>query len=264
MNKALSAVEIAVEQALSVLRQTPSALVTDVDGTISPIVSRPEDASVSGDIQSALSRLNERLALVAVITARQEVVARSMVGVEGLTYIGNYAVKATSAGSHAAIDAASLIGFVRPFLDSNPCVMLEEKGIGFSLHYRNCQAKGVREQLVHLLQPRMQPAGAKLVEGKQVIEVVPANLPDKGSALARLLDGAGIRGAVYLGDDLSDVAAFREIARRSSDAKPSLSIAVVDDESPMSVKEAAGLELDGVTQVTQLLNRLAERLKEGT
>jgi len=264
MNTSLSAVEIAVEQALFVLRETPSALVTDIDGSISAIVSRPEDATVSPEIRDALSRLSRQLSMVAVVTARQEVVAREMVGVDSLTYVGNYAFDDGVSGPLAPIDASSLIGAVLPFLAANPCVALEEKGIGFSLHYRNCMDKGVREEIVELLMPQLSRAGAKLVEGKQVLEAVPLGLPDKGTALSRLLDGAGIRGAVFVGDDLSDVAAFRALARRRDvDNKAALAIGVVDNESPASLREAADLELQGVPSVTQFLQRLVVSLEEG-
>ena len=262
MNKTLSAVEIAVEQALSALRAAPSALVLDIDGTISNIVSRPEEATVSDGIKDSLRRLSQHLSLVAVITAREERVARLMVGVDTLTYVGNYALRSTQAGPGESSGLHDLIGVVRPLLAAMPCVMLEEKGIAFSLHYRNCLERGMRERLIALIEPLALTAGAKLVEGKQVIEVVPARLPHKGSAVAAVLDAAAIRGTVYLGDDLSDIPAFREVVRRRRERRmPALAIAVVDSETPAALRAAADIELYGVGQVAQFLERLAADLQ---
>jgi len=75
-------------RARAVLREGPSAILTDVDGTISGIVPRPEDARVAPAVRDSLERLAKGLALVAVITARAEETARRMVGAPGLTYVG--------------------------------------------------------------------------------------------------------------------------------------------------------------------------------
>ena len=88
----MSALDGVVEDALLVLEGGASGLITDIDGTISPIVPRPEDAVVSAEARDALARLARSLSLVAVVTAREESVARAMVGVDGLAYVGNYAL----------------------------------------------------------------------------------------------------------------------------------------------------------------------------
>jgi trehalose 6-phosphate phosphatase len=252
----MNAIDVAVERALSILRRAPAAFVTDIDGTISAIVSRPEDASVEEPTRDGLRRLARRLALVAVITAREEAVARSMVGVESLTYVGNYALNNGSVPWDLNDGVERLKAAVRPLLLQLPCVTLEEKGIAFSLHYRNCIEEGVRERLLSGIRSVANVSGAKLLEGKQVIEVVPASLPDKGVALARLLDAHSIDGVVFTGDDLSDIDAFREVRRRSG-----LAIAVVDRETPVAVREAADIELGGVGAVAAFMDKLAGTLE---
>jgi trehalose-phosphatase len=258
MNHTLSAIEIAVSAAIAVLKRTPSALVTDIDGTISAIVPRPEDARVEEPARDALQRLSGRLSLVAIVTARQEAVARRMVGVDSLTYIGNYALPSGNVNGTAGVQMARIRVAVRPLLAEMPCVTLEEKGIGFSLHYRNCSELGIRERLLTGLARAVNTEEAKLVEGKQVIEVVPADLPDKGMALAGLLDAHRIEGAVFVGDDLSDRAAFREVRRRSG-----LAVAVIDSETPPEVRAASDVELPGVDAVAAFLGRLATVLEQG-
>jgi trehalose 6-phosphate phosphatase len=256
----MSAVEDAVSAAIEVLAAKPSLLVTDVDGTLSRIVPRPDQATVSEAARAALRNLAHKLGHVAVITGREEAVARRMVGVDGLIYVGSYALDADQGLSFDAVRPA--LGLIEPHLAELPCVELELKQVSFALHYRNClDAARVGPRLLALLQPIAALTATRLLEGKQVIEVAPRALPDKGSALLRLLLALEIRGVVFVGDDLADAEAFRAMAnRRRTDALPSLSVAVVDDETPPLVQESADLAVHGVDDVERFLALLAERL----
>ncbi len=195
----MNAADIAVSRAAAVLAAAPAALITDIDGTISRIVARPEAAVVSDSARASLRCLAGRLALVAVITAREQAVARRMVAVEELTYVGNYALDSASAPHLGDDPLAEARRAIRPLLRPFSCVTLEEKGVAFSMHYRNCQEEGMRERLLALVQPIADAAAARVLEGKQVIELVPRALPDKGSAVARLAPSAGF--AVEVVDD---------------------------------------------------------------
>jgi trehalose 6-phosphate phosphatase len=252
--------------ALDVLIQAPAALITDIDGTISPIVASPEQAAVSGRARAALASLARDLALVGVVTARDEATARGMVGLAGLSYVGNYALagEAWAAVTETGLDRAK--AKARPLIDRFPGSTFEDKGVSFTLHYRNCDDPfAVREQLLALLTPLAEEEGARILEGKRVIELVPRSLPDKGTAVARLLEARSLRGAVYLGDDFSDIAVFREIARRRwADGLPGLGVAVVDKETDETVWRAADARLEGVTEVETFLEGLAAAMtKEG-
>ncbi len=258
------AVASAVSSAIEVLHAVPSALVTDIDGTISRIVAHPEDATVSPRVREALRRLASKLDLVAVLTAREADVAKRMVEVEGLSYIGNYALDGELPDlDESFIDGAKLAA--QTILAELPCVSFEDKSVAFALHYRNCEdVEAVHHRLLELVRPIAEAAGGVVLEGKQVIEVVPRTLPDKGHAVARLAAERGIRGLVYLGDDLGDVAAFRELKRRRvEDGQPGLAIAVVDGETKAAVRESADLTLAGVDAVEAFLDSLATELGNG-
>jgi trehalose 6-phosphate phosphatase len=256
----MSSVEDAVEAALTVLGERPSALVTDVDGTLSRIVSRPEDARVEETVRGSLRRMAGVLELVAVITGREESVARGMVGVDELTYVGSYAMDSTRGLTFEAV--APALTLVEAGLTEIPCVELERKQVSFALHYRNCvDAERIGGELLEMLQPIALATGTKLLAGKLVIEVAPEALPDKGTALTGLLLEHEIRGAVFVGDDLADAEAFGELRNRRAEGRaPGLCIAVVDDETPQAVRDAADLELRGVDEVERFLEMLAERL----
>jgi trehalose 6-phosphate phosphatase len=143
-----------------------------------------------------------------------------------------------------------------------PCVELERKQVSFALHYRNCvDAERIGHELRESLEPIALATGTKLMEGKLVIEVTPSALPDKGTALTGLLLEHEIRGVVFLGDDLADAAAFREVHQRRQDgAAPGYCIAVVDGETLQSVRDAADAEINGVDDVERFLESLARRV----
>jgi trehalose 6-phosphate phosphatase len=197
-----------------------------------------------------------RVALVAIVTGREESVARSMVGLPELTYVGNYALDTESAEvvEEDDLDAARVL--VRTLLAPFPCVEIEEKGVSFALHYRNCIDTTMRERILTLVTPVAAAAGGKLVEGKQVVEIVPVRLPDKSNAVARLLREREIQGVVYLGDDLGDVPVFEQMSRRRTQGLPSLSLAEIDPETHVDVLESADMFLNGVDEVNAFLTAL--------
>jgi trehalose 6-phosphate phosphatase len=256
----MSAIDDAVDAAIEVLGARPSLLVTDVDGTLSRIVPRPEDATVSEAAKSGLRGLVPKLDNLAVITGREESVARRMVGVEGLIYVGSYALEAVGELSFDAVRPALML--VEPHLEDLPCVELERKQVSFALHYRNCiDAERVSERLMELLEPIAEHTSTRLLVGKQVIEVAPQALPDKGTALHQLIERRRVRGVVFVGDDVADASAFRVIARRrETTGDPGLGIAVIDSETPAVVLESADLAIQGVGDVERFLNLLADRL----
>jgi trehalose-phosphatase len=67
-----------------------AALFFDVDGVLAPIVPRPEDSSVPQETRHELARLVERYALVACVTGRTSELARTIVGVDGVRYVGQH------------------------------------------------------------------------------------------------------------------------------------------------------------------------------
>jgi trehalose 6-phosphate phosphatase len=261
----MSSVDTVVARAWDALQHVPAALITDIDGTISRIAPTPEEAFVGEPVRTALEEIRNHLALTAVITGREASVARKMVGVETLEYIGNYALDGVGPLSMTAEGRDAARAQIVAGLEELPCVEVEDKGVSFSLHYRACDDRpAARRTLLALAEPVALGVGGKLVEGKSVIEVVPASLPDKGTALRKLLDQNHIAGVVYFGDDLGDVAAFRELAwLRANEGLVSLSVAVVDAETDDSVIQNADLTLNGVDEVEEVYTALAKRFAEG-
>ena len=186
-----------------------------------------------------------------------------MVGAEGITYVGHYGLAGSAPRGAEAI--AQVKPLVRPVLAAFPCLSFEDKGLSFSLHYRNCDNPDtVRPRLMELMQRLALQTGGRVQEGKMVLELVPGDLPDKLSAINRLARVHGLRGVVYLGDDVSDLPVFQEIARRRTEERlPGLAIAVVDGETDDSVRAGADVLVEGVSAVDSLLADLAASLDSG-
>jgi trehalose 6-phosphate phosphatase len=208
-----------------------------------------------------LRRILPRLDLLAVVTGRESAVARRLVGVEGISYVGSYALAVSETPGTVADDIRQAREVVLPFLPKLPCVRMELKDVSFALHYRNCDnPEAMRRRLLSILEPVAAHSRAKLLEGKQVIEVVPSELPDKGRAFMRLLAQHEVQGAIFVGDDRADAEIFREIVRRREEGLPGLALAAVDDETPDLVRETADMHLAGVDAVEEFLVELAVKL----
>ena len=119
-------------------RPSRRALLTDFDGTLSPIVRDPFMAGLVDGADGALEALAERLAVVAIVTGRMPLDARRLVGVPGVLVVGNHGTEwldpdqsepTTAPGAEAvghALDEA--LARVPPM----PGVMADHKGVSAS------------------------------------------------------------------------------------------------------------------------------------
>src|SRR5258708_19712390 len=106
-----------------------AALFLDIDGVLAPIVERPEDARVPPETRRELRRLGDLYALVACVTGRPTEVAREIVGVDGLTYVGEH-------GLELAPEAKKWAGPIHGFAVEVPWVDVEVKPLSVPFHYR--------------------------------------------------------------------------------------------------------------------------------
>ena len=71
-----------------------AAILLDIDGTLAPIVERPEDAAVPPDTRAEVERLAAKYGLVACVSGRTAADARALVGLDGLEYVGVHGLEA--------------------------------------------------------------------------------------------------------------------------------------------------------------------------
>jgi len=254
-------------------------LFLDYDGTLTPIVERPEDAVLADGMRRMLERLAERYP-VAVVSGRGRPDVEARVGLAGIYYAGSHGFDiAGPAGGgvtyQAAADAVPVVDAVTRRLEEElapiPGAQVEPKRFTVAVHYRRVAAEDVprvegivdRQVAAH---PELRKAG-----GKKVWEIRPAIGWDKGRAVQWLLAVlARERGLtpgtilpVYLGDDETDEDAFRAVARHEPPgvgilvAPVSPSAEAPRGESPRTT--AATLRLEDPDEARRFLEALATR-----
>ena len=231
------------------------ALFLDYDGTLTPIVERPEDAVLSAEMRAVLRRLAQRHT-VAVVSGRDLEDVRARVGIDGIHYAGSHGFDiAGPKGSHqheAARAAAARLAAAAHDIDRDTArlegVQVERKRFAVAVHFRRApQQRDAVERAVDGALARH--AGLRKTGGKMIFELRPDVDWDKGRAVLWLIEELGLADAipVYIGDDVTDEDAFRALAGRG------LGVAVQETPQPT----AAGYTLRDPDQVRALLAGLA-------
>lgn len=204
-------------------------LLTDYDGTLTPIVERPELAGLPENTRRLLQTLarQHRLTL-GIISGRALADLKDKVGISGIIYAGNHGLEIEGPG----------VTFVNPVaeelrprlramhyvlsraLGTIKGVLVENKGLSLSVHYRLVEESRAREVegIVKQVVGGAEALGqAKITSGKKVYELRPDVAWDKGKTIKLLMKKYGKGGRksgllpMYFGDDLNDEDAFRII-----------------------------------------------------
>ncbi len=231
-------------------------LAFDFDGTLAPIVARPEDARVSAAVAQQLKQL-ARLCPVAIITGRTVADVTPRLGFEPHYIIGNHGAEdpwcPPSPDGHEALDA------LREHLRAHQTelnqagVTIEDKQYSMALHYRLARDRAralasIENTLINLGDQ------LKTFGGKCVLNVVEANAPDKGDAVHRLVQRTQAKNAVFVGDDLNDEAVFEK-------ALPNWLTVRIGRDEPSS---KATYFLDSHAEVALFLHRMINQLQLDT
>ncbi|HEX5893330.1 MAG TPA: trehalose-phosphatase, partial [Solirubrobacterales bacterium] len=151
----------ALDEALAPLRKDPgrAAILTDIDGTIAPIVVDPQDAVVPNRTRELLQALSERYALVGCLTGRRAIDARRMVGLDQLAFSGNHGFELLLPGESKVRSDPSLDGheldaprFVEAIDRSElerAGIRTEDKGAIVALHWRGAPNEAAAESFAH-------------------------------------------------------------------------------------------------------------------
>ena len=165
-----------------------AAVFLDVDGTLAPIVERPEDAAVPEEARAEVARLAERYALVACVSGRVSADIRRMVGVEGVEYVGVH-------GLEGDPNAERFIPQLAAFAERIdwPWTVENKAGVTLSFHYREAPDEADARRRADEIARAAEAAGLAPHHGRKVLEVRPPVQADKGTAVRRLLAERGIR-----------------------------------------------------------------------
>jgi trehalose 6-phosphate phosphatase len=256
---------------LASLRAEPAraAILTDVDGTLAPIVPRPEEAAVPARATELLEQLSERYGLVGCVSGRRAIEARRLVGVEGIAYAGNHGLELLLPGEPTPRldpslegregDAAAFVDELGPAGLVEAGLRLEDKGPIQALHWRGAVDERVAEARAHEIGAAAGQAGLELRWGRKVMELRPPGGGGKDAAVAALLSADGVLFAAYAGDDRTDLDAFRRLREleQGGELDAAVCVGVLSAEGPAEIGEEADLTVDGPDGWLTLLEALA-------
>ncbi|MDQ2688928.1 MAG: trehalose-phosphatase [Chloroflexota bacterium] len=255
----------ALELARDALAEAPAGLLTDFDGTVSPLVGDPPDARLAPGAAEALETLVDRLAVVAVITGRAPLDVRRMADVPGLLIAGNHGIEwlepdadAPSPSPGAAAIRARLTELLER-VPPLPGLFIEEKGLSATVHYRAAaEPDAARAAIV----AAFGDPGDRLAirYGHLSVELRPVGLGDKGAAARAIVERFALRGAVVMGDDLTDLDMFAAVAdlRATGNVRGAIiGVGGPDRRLPADVIAASDVVLRHPEEAAELLAELA-------
>ncbi len=238
----------------------------DYDGTLTPIVDRPELAVLAQDVRDVMDTLS-RQCPVGIISGRDRKDVTNLVNLDSLIYAGSHGFDIAGperfALSHEvgtqfskALDHAEEM--LRPLLHPIAGALIERKKFSIAVHYRLVDPGEVSKVEEAVTRAMAESPDLKRSAGKMVFELQPQLDWDKGKALLWLLEGMKWKERryqpVYIGDDLTDEHAFRELVERGVGI-------VVEHGSRFS---SASFSLQDPHEVKEFLMRLSRHLDSQT
>ena len=210
--------------ALARLARGPALYAFDFDGTLAPIVSQPDQARAGAETVALLRRLGA-LVPTALVTGRSTDDLRGRIEFTPRYLVGNHGAEGVPASMHlpfAGVDdhagAAAHRAVVSDWLAQwpeaiapegpEPGILVEPKAYSLSIHYRAASNHAAAHARIAAAVSRLDPL-PRVIGGKCVFNLLPAGAPDKGTALLALMRLERGDTAFFIGDDLTDEAAFQ-------------------------------------------------------
>ena len=229
-----------------------AGVLLDFDGTLSPIVAKPELARIRDGARDAIVRLVGRYAVVAIVSGRTGDQLRALVDIDGVRLAALYGL-----AEEAPPLPDALLAGVREIAAGVPGARVEPKGGSVAVHYRAADdAATARAQLAAGLTPIAEEGGLAVLPGKMVLELVPAGRPLKEGAVERIVENERLDAVLYAGDDVADIRAFEALDRMAERGIHTVKVAVHGRETPVALSDAADVVVDGPAGLVTLLRGL--------
>ncbi len=198
-------------------------LLLDYDGTLTPIAATPGEAILADDMRLYLCALKKSDRFdIGIISGRKLDEIKDIIDIPEIYYAGNHGLKIQGPGlsylnpecSNARPHLTRILQGLDEKLGRLEGVILEDKGLSLSLHYRLVDSDRVTEikkMFDRICAPYVSRGQVKITHGKKVLEVRPPVDWDKGKAalmLKELLCSKQKTLTIYVGDDKTDEDAF--------------------------------------------------------
>jgi trehalose 6-phosphate phosphatase len=257
-------------EALAPLRENPgrAAILFDIDGTLAPIVEQPRDARVPEATRQLLVALARHYGVVACVSGRRASEARALVSIGTISYLGSHGSELLKAGWTESVLDPRLEDWARRIhefgreADTSDLrrrrVRLEDKGAILAFHWRGAPDEEAARAAIDAIAARAEAAGLRTHWGRKVLEVRPPVRIDKGSGIKSFLEDVDVDVAMYVGDDTTDLDAFRSLTELAQDGRLSqaIKVGVRSEEGPEEIVSEADIVVEGTEGVVELLSLL--------
>jgi trehalose 6-phosphate phosphatase len=259
-----------LEELLAPLKAAPerSAILLDVDGVLAPIVQHADDAHMPESTRRPLIEVARRYGVVACVSGRRASDARRIVSLGSIAYLGSHGSEVLMPGAVAPeLDrelqawTRRVQAFTRDAYDERLRrlrVRLEDKEAIAALHWRGVPDEEEAESAVREVAEAAEKAGFTPHWGRKVLEIRPPVRIDKGAGIVTMLRNRDLAGALYVGDDATDIDAFHGLSELVEMGRlgTAVRIGVRSDEGPSALQREADAMVDGTDGVRELLQAL--------
>ncbi len=238
----------------------------DYDGTLTPIVDRPEDAIISDSMREAMRRLAGRCT-VCLVSGRDRWVVQELMGIDDLMVAGSHGFdiwsptggairREVGAGFEGLLDEVK--ARLREEVGDIDNTLVEPKSVSVAVHYR-LVSEEERPKIKEIVDAVLaeHPDELKVTPGKMVYEIQPKIDWDKGKAVLYLLEALKLDGddvvPIYLGDDITDEDAFEALEGRGI----GVFVGRADDPEVSGRTTSADYVLHTMQEVERFLDTLA-------
>jgi trehalose 6-phosphate phosphatase len=200
-------------------------LAFDYDGTLAPIVDDPALARMRPATRTLLRAVARQFPCVVISGRATADIRTHLTGLPLAEVIGNHGIASARAIAPLVEEVRRWIPMLKGQLDGLKGVVVEDKGMSVALHYRRSREKRLARRRIDEVVGQI--PRARVIRGKQVVNLLPEGAPHKGLALQAARDRLGCDTAVYVGDDEADEDVF-------SLDEPGRLLAIRVEESPQS------------------------------
>lgn len=253
---------------LKIYKNSITAFVTDVDGTLSEIVPEPDAAIIDDDILDLLNIMKNKFQLLVFITGRTIKNVRNMINIPGALYVGNHGMEyqknskiiSDPQTSHFKTEIGEIEKKLRNNLNLSG-IIFENKKTSLTIHYRmHKNQEMARISILNEIKLLNISKEFKISEGKKIIEIKPLSGNNKGTIIHRIVEDYKIKQMIYCGDDITDIDAFKaiELLNLKTSFK-GISIAVLSNETPSSVLDNAHYYVNSIQELKSFIKWLLDK-----
>lgn len=205
----------ALREIVSQLKEAKTRiLLLDLDGTLVRIRKRPEDVRLSKKAKTLLARLATLPnTTVAILSGRNAQSLRSLVDIHAIRYFGLHGAEQGGKPPRVRGEQRKALRQAKRSARRNLTdfrgINVEDKGYGFTVHYREAEPATI-QKADQALQALMAPLRHDLhmLHGKKVWEILPRQIPGKGETMKKVVADSPSAALAYIGDDEPDEPAF--------------------------------------------------------